>query len=363
MFTTLSKHQQYFYIELSKMIKRIETKKSSIKNEVFKSNYPRRFQGVLNKIIINYNVLSEIVEKSEFIEDIDLGCAIVYDTINGKIKNEEYRRQFEEILGNRKLKEVRISKYIRLNGLKGMTIEKLKGIKLNSTMMPDVYEIVNANDYKKIFNDKKIKNNIKVQNIISCIPAHVLNPEENSVVIDGTAAPGNKTTQLATIMKNTGKIYAIEKSKSRFETMVKLLKEYGVTNVEAINDDFLKFEKREVDYVMLDPSCSGSGIHHNYRKDQTRIDILHNFQCVMIKHGLNFSPKKLVYSTCSVHEEEGEQVIKEALEEYPNYEVEDISKYFTSPGIPGYKFSDKVIRTERTETQVGFFIALLRKKL
>lgn len=96
----------------------------------------------------------------------------------------------------------------------------------------------------------------------SCVPAMLLNPSENSVVLDMCAAPGMKTTQLASIMNNKGKVYAVERDQRRFES---LKKQVGVSNascVEAINRDVLTMTDKEfpdVEYILVDPSCSGSG--------------------------------------------------------------------------------------------------------
>ncbi len=362
MFDSLSMHDQYFYLNLSKMISKIASKRSSIKNEVFKSKSPRRYHRVLEGIIRNYDMLNKIAEKTNISDNLNLGIALIYDTLRGVIKNKEYERKFRDILGEIELKEPTFSKYIRLNKLKGITIDDLNEYNLEETVVPDVYKIVERSDSIKLYSDKRIAGKIKIQDICSCLPAYILNPPENSIVIDATAAPGNKTTHLSTIMKNTGKIYAIEKSKQRYNTMKKLIKEYGATNVEAINADFLKFTEANPDYILLDPSCSGSGIHQIYSKNPTRVDILHNLQSVMIKHALSFSPKKLVYSTCSIHEEEGEDVIKEALSAYDNYEVEDISHFYPSSENKNYEFSHKVIRTKKTDNQIGFFVALLKIK-
>ena len=105
----------------------------------------------------------------------------------------------------------------------------------------------------------------------SCFPAEILNPPPGSHVLDACAAPGNKTTHLAMLMQGTGKIFAFEKDYKRFQLLQKmtalaetsLLKHDSIFN--CINRDFLKIdpsakEYSKVQYALVDPSCSGSGM-------------------------------------------------------------------------------------------------------
>lgn len=76
------------------------------------------------------------------------------------------------------------------------------------------------------------------------------------------AAPGMKTTQCASIIDNFGKIYAVEIGTKRFHTLEKIITSAGATCVEAINADVFTItgEKYpDVEYILVDPSCSGSG--------------------------------------------------------------------------------------------------------
>ncbi|KAI5173249.1 25S rRNA (cytosine2278-C5)-methyltransferase, partial [Pancytospora epiphaga] len=238
-----------------------------------------------------------------------------------------------------------------------------------SSIFPDSENREKLGGLKKsladFYRDSELQSKIKIQSLASCLPAFILNPPEGSVVIDAAAAPGNKTTHLCSIMNNTGQIYAFEKDERRFKTLEEQLIKYGTTNVTPKNMDFLKVnpEEYKVDYILLDPSCSGSGIHLNYTKDNKRIEKLHNIQAMLLNHALKFSPKKVVYSTCSVHAEEGEDVVKEVLEKNPNYEVEHIGDFWQDRGLSGYEFSNDVIRSQRSDdSDVGFFVVLLRLK-
>ncbi|KAM0684768.1 hypothetical protein COBT_004024 [Conglomerata obtusa] len=127
-----------------------------------------------------------------------------------------------------------------------------------NTIIPYVYKITKS--YK--FDDLNcfINGLLVVQNISSCLPAFILNPLENQIVIDACSAPGNKTTHLCAIMNNTGQIFAYEKDEKRFNTLNGTIKKYGCTNTKTWNQDFLETDTdQHVDCILVDPSCSGSG--------------------------------------------------------------------------------------------------------
>lgn len=128
--------------------------------------------------------------------------------------------------------------------------------------------------------------------------------------------------------------------------------------------DFMNIEPSayQADYILLDPPCSESGIRANYEKDQKRVDGLHNRQVLLLIHAFEFYPKKIVYSTSSIHTEENEDVVKEALEKNPDYEIEPIGDFWKTRGHPGYAFTDDVIRSEDGDDSIGFFVALFRRK-
>ncbi|KAJ2922867.1 hypothetical protein H1R20_g14247, partial [Candolleomyces eurysporus] len=174
-----------------------------------------------------------------------------------------------------------------------------------------------------------------LQDKASCFPAVVLAPpaSDDTVVIDATAAPGNKTSHLSVIMKNRGKIYAFERDRKRFTTLETMLAKAQCSNVHPVNTDFLLVDPHDekygaVTHILLDPSCSGSGIvnrlDHLVESDPTEEDAINSdsrlsklaaFQLKMIKHAMQFPKvKKIVYSTCSIHSIENEHVVRDALE-------------------------------------------------
>ncbi|KAG9049126.1 hypothetical protein FS837_011138 [Tulasnella sp. UAMH 9824] len=169
-----------------------------------------------------------------------------------------------------------------------------------------------------------------LQDKASCFSAAILAPPPNSIVIDATAAPGNKTTHLSALMGSTGRVIAFEKDKKRFATLEKMVSKAGCKNVETNCQDFLQTQPSdptfsEVTHILLDPSCSGSGIvgrldHlvENREDDgpekEERLRKLSTFQRQTIEHAMQFpSVVKIVYSTCSIHPEENEHVVRDAL--------------------------------------------------
>lgn len=217
-----------------------------------------------------------------------------------------------------------------------------------------------------------------LQDKASCFPAHILSPPSGAFVVDGTAAPGNKTTHLAAILGRggSGKIFAFEKDLKRAKVLETMVGKAGAEKIVEIRsgNDFLladpwKEEEKEglwkVTHLLLDPSCSGSGIveRHEYellpttpkpapppsrtskmkkrkrgdnaevapvntvskkegeeiakqkRLDEERLLSLSTFQKKIIMHAMRFpSARRITYSTCSVHATENEHVVLSVLE-------------------------------------------------
>ncbi|CAE6437225.1 unnamed protein product [Rhizoctonia solani] len=169
------------------------------------------------------------------------------------------------------------------------------------------------------------------QDKASCFPALVLDPPrvESARVIDATAAPGNKTSHISALMENKGRVIAFERNKRRYKTLQEMLRRAKCQNVETVLGDFLEQDPsdarfKQVTHILLDPSCSGSGIVNrlDYLTQEAsaddssdmRLDALASFQRNMILHAAKFpSVERIVYSTCSIHVTENEGVVRDAL--------------------------------------------------
>lgn len=214
---------------------------------------------------------------------------------------------------------------------------------------------------------------IILQDKASCLPAYLLNPPPGSHVIDACAAPGNKSSHLVAIMKNKGRLFAFDLDAKRLATMSTLLLRAGVTCHQLANQDFLKVDPdspqyKDVEYILLDPSCSGSGMvclrddasSADKEQVQARLASLASFQLRCLNHGLRFPRlKRLVYSTCSIHSQENEEVVAACLQQNPNFRLVPLLPQWPERGLEPLT---QCLRASVTKTRThGFFVALLEK--
>ena len=122
----------------------------------------------------------------------------------------------------------------------------LKNVKEKDVQKLDIYE----------------KGYIYLQSLPSMIPPIVLKPNEGEKVLDLTAAPGSKTTQIAALMNNKGYILANELDKIRCERLKYNVNTQGSTIIDVVNGrgELLGREHENYfDKVLLDAPCSGEG--------------------------------------------------------------------------------------------------------
>lgn len=211
---------------------------------------------------------------------------------------------------------------------------------------------------------------IYLQSLSSMLPPIILEPNEGEDILDMTAAPGGKTTQISSMTENKANITACEKNKIRAEKLKYNVEMQGANRVfimikDAKNiEDFFSFDK-----ILLDAPCSGSGTlnanDNNIEKYFSRelIDKSSKIQLSLLKKAIKIIKpgKEIVYSTCSILDIENENVINKVLKE-GNLEIvpiefDGLEKIpMLNTNIPG------TICIKPTEMYEGFFVAKLRKK-
>lgn len=226
-----------------------------------------------------------------------------------------------------------------------------------------------------------------LQDKASCFTAAVLNPPPNVHVLDACASPGNKTTHIAAIMNSQGVVDAFERDQTRFQHLVKNV-QLCVPLREMVrphHQDFLAISSSDPLYqdvwgVIVDPTCSGSGLNMHRpesllhseksgRTARTKAEALSKFQERILEHALRF-PRvhKVVYSTCSIFEEENEEVVRRVLskaEFSDSFEIENALPQWPQRGISKgkYPFASNCIRCfPNTHRMHGFFVASFVRK-
>jgi 16S rRNA (cytosine1407-C5)-methyltransferase len=223
---------------------------------------------------------------------------------------------------------------------------------------------------------------IYVQNLSSMIPPLVLDPQPGEAVLDLTAAPGSKTTQMACLMKGEGNITANDNNPVRLSKLAANVERQGASNVTLLpaGDGGLVWKDRfeAFDRVLLDAPCSAEGRFlleepstYRFWKEDTNRKMAKDQRRLFKSAFLALKPGgTLVYSTCTFAPEENEQVLDWALQTFLGaLEIEALS--FPAPtSLPGLaawdgvSFHPSVARSLRllpTPEREGFFTARLRK--
>ena len=169
------------------------------------------------------------------------------------------------------------------------------------------------------------KGEIYLQSLSSMLPPIILEPKEGLDILDMAAAPGGKTTQMATLTGNKAHITACEMNKIRAEKLKYNIEKQGATSVYVMEtdsrriSDFFSFDK-----ILLDSPCSGSGTLNthdsNIEKYFTKklIDKCTKTQFELLKKAVKvLKPgKEMVYSTCSILSCENEEIVEKILKSH-----------------------------------------------
>lgn len=222
---------------------------------------------------------------------------------------------------------------------------------------------------------------IYVQSLSSMIPSLILSPKPKEKILDLTAAPGSKTTQMAMMMKNDGQIIANDTSRPRLYRLEANAKLQGVTNITITQLPgqilWQKFPEY-FDKTLVDAPCSMEGRfcapNDKTYRDWTpkKVKELAPRQSFLLRSAISATKPGgvIVYSTCTLSPEENEGVIDWILKkEKDNVKLESISitGLRTYPGLKEYKGKKynpevtKAIRIYPTQLTEGFFVARLKK--
>ncbi|WP_373524664.1 16S rRNA (cytosine(967)-C(5))-methyltransferase [Nostoc sp.] len=173
-----------------------------------------------------------------------------------------------------------------------------------------------------------------VQDSSAQLVSHLLDPQPGEVVIDACAAPGGKTTHIAELMADKGKIWACDHTASRLRKLQENYQRLSLQSIQIYTGDSRNLGqfKNTADRVLLDAPCSGLGTMHRHadarwRQTPESVRELSRLQKELLTHTSSFVKPGgvIVYATCTLHPAENEQVIAAFLAESPDWQVESTS--------------------------------------
>ncbi|MGM9986569.1 MAG: 16S rRNA (cytosine(967)-C(5))-methyltransferase RsmB [Bacillaceae bacterium] len=217
---------------------------------------------------------------------------------------------------------------------------------------------------------------VSIQDESSMLVARALGVKEGQSVLDTCAAPGGKTSHIAELLHNTGKVMSFDLHKHKAKLIRQQVERLGLTNVEVGTCDARKITtavgEQKFDRILIDAPCSGLGVIRrkpDIKWSKTKEDvlklveiqkeILNEVSSCLKDNGI------LVYSTCTIEKDENEEVINHFLQTHPNFELD----MTLSERMPNVLVDSGAVKNGQIQVLPsmfgtdGFYIACLRKKV
>ena len=220
-----------------------------------------------------------------------------------------------------------------------------------------------------IINSEEFKTGkIIAQDASSYLAARNLGVIPNELVLDICAAPGGKTAVLAENMENEGEIIAIDIYQHKIKLIDTNMKKLGIDIVKAIVMDARNVNKqgRKFDKILVDVPCSGYGVIRKkpeilYSKNRESVEELAKLQLEILNSAADILKDggELIYSTCTITDEENTDNIKKFLEERKEFKVE---KLYIPENVSGdYDKLGGFCINYKEEIMDNFYIIKLKK--
>jgi 16S rRNA C967 or C1407 C5-methylase (RsmB/RsmF family) len=211
------------------------------------------------------------------------------------------------------------------------------------------------------------------QSLPAILTSKILDPQPGETIIDMNAAPGGKATHIAQLISDYGKIIAIDRSKPKIKRMQCHCERLGINSIKIIHGNSCKLQtllpSMEADRILIDPPCSALGVRPKLYEiwQVEELEALSRYQRQFIKEANNVLKPGgiIVYSTCTLTQEENELNMKSANAELGL----EIMSHKPFEGVSGELLSD-FPKTETEKLQrfypdihdtPGFFIGKLKK--
>ncbi|XP_063308578.1 tRNA (cytosine(72)-C(5))-methyltransferase NSUN6 isoform X2 [Pelobates fuscus] len=203
--------------------------------------------------------------------------------------------------------------------------------------------------------DRILPGSIFLQNLPSAVVSYVLSPQPGERILDMCAAPGGKTTHIASLMNDQGEVIAIDKIANKVEKIKSNASLLKMSCIKAFHFDSTKavateervtgegdgppFLAESFDRILLDAPCSGMGQRPNMicnfsLKELTSYQPLQR-KLFTVAVELLKSGGVLVYSTCTVTLSENEEQVAWALQAFPCLQLQSQDPHIGGAGMMG----------------------------
>ena len=198
--------------------------------------------------------------------------------------------------------------------------------------------------------------------------AKIVDPKSNEVILDACSSPGGKTTYMAELMDDKGKIIAWDLHSHRIKLVEETAKRLGIHIVKTECQDATIYKeeyKEKFDKILLDVPCLGIGVLKRKpdikwrRKPEDIEEITQIQQNILETCAKYLKPKgQLVYATCSIFSEENDKIIDKFLEKNTDFTYSKID----IPNLEKNVEKMNKIQLYQNEETDGFFMCKLQKK-
>jgi 16S rRNA (cytosine967-C5)-methyltransferase len=206
-----------------------------------------------------------------------------------------------------------------------------------------------------------------VQDEASMLVARLLDPEPGATIVDACAAPGTKTTHLAQLMDDRGRIIALDPQPGRLGRVAEAAMRLGVTIVESVEGLVEELAPRwagAADGVLVDAPCTNLGVVRRnpevkWRRQPADVVAAAERQRRILTAAATLvkSGGRLVYATCSLEPEENDDVVRAFLDGHRDFGVDTPAAFPVAPDSDGFvRFLPHVHGTD------GFTAIRLRRR-
>lgn len=317
--------------------------------KLVKKSKESRNSGFVNAVLRNVLRAENLLPNGESIEELSVIYSCPLEIINSFIN--DYGLENTECLLQESLKPSKLT--VRVNTVK-TDIEEFKSlidVESEDTKLKGGLILKEGID---IANNKAFKDGLfYVQDMASQTAVSVLNPIENSRVLDMCSAPGGKSFAMALLMENKGEIVSCDLYPKRVELIEKSAKRLGLSIIKPTIQDATVYNKElgEFDFVLCDVPCSGLGVIGRKPdikyKDFSEFDSLCKIQIKILQNAVKYLKKdgKILYSTCTLRKKENDDIVDSFLKENLEFKCE-----FEHTFMPHIDGTD------------GFYCALISRK-